>query len=391
MRALPEHLRHLPPPDGNDCARSRALQARLLSEIDRDGFVPFARLMDLALYTPGLGYYASGAPKFGAAGDFVTAPETTELFGRALAAQAAELIESGCDTLLELGAGRGMLAADLLSELERRDRVPSCYRILEVSAALSELQRATLTQRAPHLRDRVQWLTRLPERIDGLVLGNEVLDALPVALIVSRDDGIHELGVGRREPGSDELAWKERPAGGELLQAARELDLPPGYTTEIHLSAQGLVRSLGDALGRGLVLFLDYGFVRREYYHPQRSGGTLMCHYRHHVHDDPLQLIGLQDISAHVDFSALAAAAREAGLDVLGYATQAQFLINCGILDLLASVPIADTARYAAAAAAVQKLLSPAEMGEAFKVIAFGRGVRTPLRGFVSGNRRATL
>ena len=187
--------RDLPRPDSSALAASRALLDRISNELTANGnWITFARYMELALYEPACGYYSGGSQLFGAAGDFVTAPETTELFGRALAAQAADLIESGCDTVLELGAGRGMLAADLLNALERRDRVPSSYRILEVSAALSELQRETLTQRAPHLRDRVQWLTRLPERIDGLVLANEVLDALPVALIASRDDGIHELG-----------------------------------------------------------------------------------------------------------------------------------------------------------------------------------------------------
>ncbi|MPZ45629.1 MAG: class I SAM-dependent methyltransferase [Betaproteobacteria bacterium] len=391
MSALRLPLRHLPQPEPADLARSRALRERVLDEIERDGFLPFARFMELALYAPGLGYYASGTPKLGAAGDFVTAPETTAFFGAALAAQLAELIAAGCEDIVELGAGSGILAADILRELERRDRLPRRYGILEISAALAERQRTTLRETVPHLLDRVHWLERLPQRIRGVVLGNEVLDAMPTALVTCRNEALLELGVTRKAPASDELTWSSRPARGELLHAAQALQLPEGYTTELHLAARALVRALSDTLERGVVLLLDYGFTRREYYHPQRNRGTLMCHYRHYAHDDPLQLVGLQDISVHVDFSALADAAHESGLKVLGYATQAHLLINCNILDRLASIPVNDTVRYTKAAAGVQKLLSPAEMGELFKAIAFGRGIEPPLLGFSSGDRRATL
>jgi SAM-dependent MidA family methyltransferase len=391
MSGLPPSLRHLPPPGPADAARSRVLRSRVLSEIDRDAFLPVARFMELALHTPGLGYYASGAPKFGSEGDFVTAPETAGFFGAALAAQIAELIAAGCDHIIELGAGSGILAADILSELERRGRLPRRYDIIEISPALVERQRATLGATVPHLLDRMQWLERLPGRIRGVVLGNEVLDAIPAALVAHRDGMLLELGVTRKAADSEELAWAGRPVQGELLHAAQALQLPEGYTSELQLAACGLVRSLGDALERGVVLLLDYGFTRREYYHPQRSRGTLMCHYRHYAHDDPLQLVGLQDISVHIDFSALADAARESGLKVLGYATQAHFLVNCGILEQLATIPVDDTMRYSKAAAGVQKLLSPAEMGELFKAIAFGRGVDQPLLGFRTGDRRAAL
>ncbi|MGH8664750.1 MAG: class I SAM-dependent methyltransferase [Burkholderiales bacterium] len=391
MSALRLPLRHLPQPEAADVARSRALRARVLDEIERDGFLPFARFMELALYAPGLGYYASATPKLGAAGDFVTAPETAAFFGAALAAQLAELIAAGCEDIVELGAGSGILAADILCELERRDRLPRRYAILEISAALAERQRTTLRATVPHLLDRVHWLERLPRRIRGVVLGNEVLDAMPAALVACRNEALLELGVTRKAPDSDELTWTSRPARGELLHAAQALQLPEGYTTELHLAARGLVRSLGDVLEHGAVLLLDYGFTRREYYHPQRDRGTLMCHYRHYAHDDPLELVGLQDISVHVDFSALADAAHESGLTVLGYATQAHFLINCGILDRLATIPVDDTVRYTKSAAGVQKLLSPAEMGELFKAIAFGRGMDTPMLGFHSGDRRAAL
>jgi SAM-dependent MidA family methyltransferase len=391
MSTLPSSLGHLPQPQPADAARSRALRERVLDEIARDGFVPFARFMELALYAPGLGYYAADTPKLAAAGDFVTAPETAGLFGAALAAQLAQLIAAGCEAVVELGAGSGILAADILRELERQDSLPRRYDILEISAALAERQRAMLQSRVPQLMNRVHWLERLPERIRGVVLGNEVLDAMPAALVACRNGTLLELGVTRKAPDSDELGWISRPASGDLLRAAQALQLPEGYTSELHLPARGLVRSLGDALECGVVLLLDYGFTRREYYHPQRNRGTLMCHYRHYAHDDPLALIGLQDISVHIDFSALADAARESGLEVLGYATQAHFLIDCGILDRLATIPVEDTLRYSKAAAGVQKLLSPAEMGELFKAIAFGRGVDVPLIGFRHGDRRAAL
>jgi SAM-dependent MidA family methyltransferase len=347
--------------------------------------VPFARFMEIALYTPGLGYYAGGEAKFGAGGDFVTAPETTPLFGRALAAQLADLVAAGCETVIELGAGSGALAADILVELERRDRLPTDYRIIEVSAELADRQRTRLHAEVPGLIERVRWLDRLPEKIRGVVLANEVLDAMPVALVSCHGGALYELGVGPADGG---LAWTERPASGDLLEAAQQLDLPESYTTEVHLAARGLVRSLAGALEHGVVLLLDYGFGRGEYYHLQRTRGTLMCHYRHHAHGDPLTLVGLQDITAHVDFSALADAARECRLDLLGYVTQAHFLLNCGILDLLEAVGVEATGPYARAAGAVQRLLSPAEMGELVKVIAFGRGVPAPLRGFSRGDRR---
>lgn len=380
----------LPEPSAEASARSRELAARIGCEIDATGFVPFERFMQLALYTPGLGYYAAGAQKLGAGGDFVTAPELTRLFGRALSAPIAQWIGAGLDTLLELGPGSGVLAADLLLELERLQRLPRHYQMLELSAELRSRQHATLAAQAPHLLARVQWLERLPERIEGVVLGNEVLDALPVALVRCTGGVVQELGVVRGgEPGT--LAWSERPAQGGLREAAERLRLPGEYTTEIHLQAQGLVRSLGAALARGAVLFIDYGFPEREYYHRERSSGTLVCHYRQRVHADPLTLVGLQDISAHLDFSALARAAREGGMQILGYTTQAHFLLDCGILDRLAAVGPVDTLRYAKAASAVQKLLSPSEMGELVKVIAFGRGVEGPISGFRSGDMRRRL
>jgi len=390
LNPVPEALRHLPPPDEAARAHMRRLHALLRTEMDAEGFMPFSRFMELALYAPGLGYYAAGTAKFGAGGDYVTAPELSPLFGTALAQQVAQCLAPDCDTVVELGAGTGRMAADMLGELERLAKLPQRYEIIEVSPDLRARQRETLRTSVPALCDRVHWLDRLPDRIRGVVVGNEVLDALPVALVGTPGGRIVEIGIAS-PPGSQGFTWASRDATGELLQAARELSLPDEYTTEVHLAARGLVRSIGMALEHGLALFIDYGFPRREYYHPQRSNGTLMCHYRHHSHTDPLCLVGLQDITSHLDFTALAEAAADVGLRTLGYATQAHFLIGCGILDRLCAFDPMDAGTYARACAGVQPLLSPAEMGELFKVIAFGRGIDEPLLGFRTGNRAGRL
>jgi SAM-dependent MidA family methyltransferase len=370
----------LPPPDADALAASRRLLARIEQELAaRSNWMSFARYMELALHEPGFGYYAAGAQKLGAGGDFVTAPELSPLFGRTLARQVAELLEPG-EAVLEFGAGSGALAAVLLEEL---NEVP--YLILEPSAELAERQRARIGPRAT-------WLDRLPERFRGVMLANEVVDAMPVHALAWTRDGIRERGVCANEGG---LAWCERAAQGEVLEAARALgiELPPSgrYESELALVARAWMRLLARVLERGAILVVDYGFPEREYFHPQRSMGTLLCHYRHHVHGDPFFLPGLQDISAHVDFSALAQAATEGGLELLGFASQAQFLVNCGITDLLAAENPADAARYLPAAAAADRLLSPAEMGELFKVLAVGRGVKRDLMGFSRGDRSGSL
>ncbi len=369
----------LPSPDPQALAASRALLERIGAELDAAGnWISFARYMELVLHEPGLGYYASGARKLGAGGDFVTAPELSPLFGRTLARQVAQLLRPG-DAILEFGAGSGALAASVLDEIS----VP--YFVLETSPDLKQRQKQLLG-------DRVQWLDRLPERFRGVMLANEVADAMPVHALAWTRDGVLERGVCANE---GQLAWSDRPANGSVLLEARkiEADVPPSgrYESELALAARAWMRSLGGALERGAILVIDYGFPAREYFHPQRSMGTLACHYRHHVHGDPFYLPGLQDVTAHVDFSALARAAEEAGLEVLGYANQAQFLVNCGITDLLAEEDPSDPKRYLPAAAAAQKLLLPSEMGELFKVLAVGKDVAGPLMGFSQGNRSATL
>ncbi|MBS1190663.1 MAG: hypothetical protein H6R10_2455 [Rhodocyclaceae bacterium] len=352
----------------------------------------FARFMELALYAPGLGYYAAGAQKFGAAGDFVTAPEMTPFFGRALARQVAEVMASAAPFVLEAGAGSGRLAADLLLELERLGSLPERYLILELSGDLRQRQQATLAAAAPHLLARVEWLDRLPERFAGAIVGNEVLDAMPVHLVAWRENGILERGVGLDAAGA--FAWREQPAAGALLTAAQQIaeqcGLPPGFESEIGLAAQAWAAEWGRILTQGTLLLIDYGFPRREFYHSQRGRGTLMCHYRHHAHPDPFYLPGLQDITAHVDFTGIIASAHGAGLELQGYAGQGQFLLNCGILERLAELP-AESPEYIRSAGAVNKLILPHEMGELFKIIAIGRGIDSPLLGFARGDQSYRL
>lgn len=375
----------LPPPPPEAQAHSAALARRIGAEVAASGgWIGFDRYMELALYAPGLGYYTGGSSKLGASGDFITAPEVTSLFSAALARQVAELLGVAGEEVLELGAGSGRMAADLLLELDALDQLPERYLILELSPELRARQQERVAVLPGHLVARVRWLDRLPDRISGVILGNEVLDALPVHLVAWREDGIAERGVICR---GEQLMLEERLlTQGNLLRAASRIEPVPPYVSEIGLAAGALVRSLAERLERGVLLFIDYGFGEAEYYHPQRSEGTLMCHYRHRAHADPLFWPGLQDITAHVEFSALVRAGAEAGLKLLGYATQAHFLVNLGITDLLARTPLEPAAAYLRLAAEVQKLLSPSEMGELFKVIALGRGIEPSLSGFARGD-----
>ncbi len=380
----------LPPPSTEAREHSARVTARIRAEIEASGgWISFSRYMELALYAPGLGYYMAGARKLGAAGDFVTAPEISELFGQALAGQVRQVLTANGDEILEVGAGSGALAASLLAELDRLGTLPSRYLILELSPDLRMRSRDALAARVPHLLERVAWLNQLPPAFSGCVLGNEVLDAMPVHVIRREGDALREKGVVWIR---DRLDWGERPLS-EALQARIDRSWFPasGYCSEVQLFAQDFVKTVGGILERGAALFIDYGFPRREYYHPQRAHGTLMCHYRHQAHDDPFFLPGLQDITSHIDFTAIAEAAGASGLELLGYGNQAQFLINCGLTDLVARTPAEDTQAYLPLAAQVQKLTSPAEMGELFKVIALGKNITQPLLGFRSGDKRHTL
>jgi SAM-dependent MidA family methyltransferase len=381
----------LPQPSAEQLAHSAQVAEAIRAEIaTAGGWITFSRYMEMALYAPGLGYYSAGMQKFGAGGDFVTAPEISSLFGRTLARQTAQILQTSAGDMLELGAGTGRLAVQLLTELETLEALPQRYLIMEVSAHLRTVQQETITRElSAALAERVQWLERLPAVFYGCIIANEVLDALPVHVISSRQDGIYERGIGIEEDG---FGWQERKLeAGALHDAGRELELPANYVTEVCLALPALVASLAEVLQQGAMLLIDYGFPRREYYHPQRDGGTLMCHYWHLAHDNPLLFPGLQDITAHVDFTGVAMAGVKHGLQVLGYTSQAQFLINNGITDLLSRISPSNAAQYLPLAAEAQKLLSPAEMGELFKVIALGKGLAQPLQGFGRGDKRHAL
>lgn len=395
MRAIsPSFAVELPEPDADAKRHGERVRAHIEAGVaEAGGWISFARYMELALYAPGLGYYAAGAAKLGEAGDFVTAPELSPLFGATLAGQVAELLVGAEDEVMELGAGSGRLAADVLRELQARERLPARYLILEISPELAQRQRALLARECPALLGRIAWIDALPARFEGVIFANEVLDALPVHLVHWREDGIFERGVAWSAKGP---VWEDRPlAAGALREAAQVLAPLRPYTSEVALAARALVGALAGCLQRGALLFIDYGFGRAEYFHPQRSEGTLMCHYRHRAHADPFFLPGLQDITAHVDFTAIAEAGIDAGLRLLGYATQARFLVNAGVLRHLegreAQNPAGNALSYLPATAGVQKLLSPAEMGELFKVIALGRGDVVAPSGFSGGDLSRTL
>ncbi|MDO8465708.1 MAG: SAM-dependent methyltransferase [Gallionella sp.] len=404
----------LPVPSPEAAQHSARLCELICRDIaERGGWISFARYMELVLYAPGLGYYTAGAHKFGEAGDFVTAPELSPLFGRTLARQAAEIMASSAPHILELGAGSGKLAADMLGELEQICSLPDSYAILEVSADLRARQQAFIHERMPHLLKRVRWLDTLPEKFSGAIVANEVLDALPVHLVHWRDSALTERGVaiGDNGFGASNFIWQERTiADAALLYAAQRINIPDDYVSEICLAARGLVNSLASCMEQGTLLFIDYGFGAREFYHPQRSSGTLMCHYRHHAHDDPFFLPGLQDITAHVNFTDIAECGIDAGLELLGYTSQAFFLINCGITELMKDVSPENLRDYLPLSAQLQKLTSPAEMGELFKVIALGKkpvlspspssgqaphsgveGMANPLTGFARGDLTRSL
>ena len=358
-----------------------ALQTHIAQAIAAaGGWIGFDRFMALALYTPGLGYYANDSTKFGAmpqsGSDFVTAPEMTPLFGHTLAEQVAEaLAQTGTHEVWEFGAGSGALALQLLDALG--DRVQR-YTIVDLSGSLRARQQARLVAHAHKLR----WVDALPEQFSGVVVGNEVLDAMPVQLLArhgGQEGGVwHERGVAVHEGA---FAWADRPTE---LRPPVDIEGPQDYLTEIHAQGEGFIRTLADRLERGAIFLLDYGFGESEYYHPQRHMGTVMCHQGHLADGDPLVAVGLKDITAHVNFTAMALAAQEAGLNVLGYTTQAHFLINCGLLSKMEHLPQAERALVA-------KLIMEHEMGELFKVLALGVGEAWEPVGFAHGDRSHRL
>ncbi len=380
----------LPIPNAEAQAHSQQLATYIQNRIiQNNGWISFAEFMQMALYAPDLGYYSGGAKKFGIGGDFVTAPEISPLFAQTLAQQAAQVLAETKGSILELGAGTGRLAADLLLALQALEQLPVQYCILEVSAHLRQIQLETLREiLPPDVMQRVVWLDSLPQDFVGMIVGNEVLDAIPVHLIHNTVQGLCERGVAF----DGGFIWQDESLNnGNLHEVASALALPTGYLTEVCPAATGLIASLAQALQCGVIIMLDYGFAAREYYHPQRNSGTLMCHYQHYAHPEPLLNVGLQDITAHVDFTSIAHAGVNNGLEFSGFCSQAGFLMNCGILELMSKVSPQNMAEYAPLAAAAQKLLSPAEMGDLFKVIAFSKQFDTPLLGFAAGDKSHTL
>lgn len=377
-------------------AHSERLEQRVREEIARaGGWIGFARYMQMALYEPGLGYYSAGARKLGTAGDFVTAPEVAPVFSRCLARQCEEVLRTlGGGDVLEIGAGSGVMAVAVLEELERRDALPARYRILDVSADLRERQQATLAAAVPHLLERVEWLDRWPEDFTGVVVANELLDAMPVERFVMRGGSVNALGVtwhlGR-------LEWSETRASAALADAVHAVvrDVgaawPESYTSEINLGLAGWIAALAATLTRGVLLFVDYGLPRREFYVPERRDGTLLCHFRHRFHGDPFTRPGLQDLTAWVDFTAVAEAGVAAGLELAGYTTQAHFLIGCGLGEFLADVNELDVVGRVNLSRQAMVLTLPGEMGERFKAIALAKGYDSPLRGFAVRDLRHTL
>jgi SAM-dependent MidA family methyltransferase len=352
---------------------------------EAEGWLPFDRFMAMALYTPSLGYYANAGRKFGhmpqSGSDFVTAPEMSPLFGRTLALQVAEALErTGTDEVFEFGAGSGALALQLLEALGERLRR---YRIVELSADLRERQQQVLAGFA----DRVEWLSELPSTMRGVVVGNEVLDAMPVRLLVRRQGVWHERGVRLAVVGPDAdagaapFAWEDRPTDARPPFPIEGLH---DYLTEIHPQAEAFIATVAERLQRGAAFFVDYGFPESEYYHPQRHMGTLMCHRGHQADGDPLAEVGAKDITAHVNFTGVALAGQEAGLEVLGYCSQARFLLNAGILPLMEQASLAERAMAA-------RLIHEHEMGELFKVIGFAAGGSWEALGFAEGDRSHTL
>ena len=381
-----------PEPDSEALAHSARVVERVQTEIEgRGGVLPFDRYMDLVLYEPGLGYYASGTRKFGRQGDFVTAPELGSLYGRCVARQVAQILaQLDGGSLLEFGAGSGVLAATVLTELAERDSLPAEYLIVEVSPALRAQQQQTLAGQIEQNLVKVRWLDSLPESgFRGVILANEVLDAMPIIRFRVGAEGHMTAGVVRRN-GHLDWSWQRDPSqDGRIDRLVQQYGLVADYTSEVNPRAAAWMQTVGRVLDAGLILVMDYGYPGAEYYHYDRSDGTLMCHYQHRAHMDPFLYPGLQDLTAHVDFSAVAAAGQLAGLDIAGFTSQEAFLLSTGVLDLVAhesSGPVDPKL-----SAELKQLTLSSEMGESFKALAMVKHIDSPLLGFSLRDRRVAL
>ena len=385
-----------PKPDGEERRHGERVATHIGNAIDAaGGWLSFEHYMDLALYAPGLGYYSAGARKFGPSGDFVTAPEISPLFGACIARQCAEVLAALAQgDILEIGAGTGRLAGEILARLDSLGRLPARYLILEISADLRERQRTHLAERLPHLIERVCWLDAPPAQdFDGLVIANEVLDALPVRRFCWTRAQLLEMGVAR---GDGEFVWSARAAAEDLVEYCSTLraaggEWDDGYTSEYCARLGAWTGGVTRTLRRGVVLWFDYGLPRAHYYFPERRSGTLLCHFRQRVHDEPFRFPGLEDITAWVDFTLLAEASSVAGFSLAGFTTQTYFLAGNGIDVEMQRLAADDPNRQARLANQARQLMMPGEMGERFKVMAWMRGIQMPLSGFALRDIRESL
>ncbi|VAX13878.1 SAM-dependent methyltransferase, MidA [hydrothermal vent metagenome] len=393
LRTAQKSLSSLPQPSADAQTLSAELSAKITAAIAAaGGSLPFWKYMNMALYEPGLGYYSAGSHKLGAAGDFVTAAEISELFSRSLARVSQSVlntVEKG--EILEVGAGSGVMAATILAQLAADQTLPEHYHILELSADLRQRQQQTINKRVPELAARVHWCDQLPENFNGLILANELLDALPAHRFMIEAGEPRELSVRCH---ADDFIWQTQPGSERLISRVREIEkdngnFVDGYISEILFAAEDWITAAAKSLTSGMILLLDYGQPRSVYYHAQRDRGTLSCHYRHRMHDDPFFYPGLQDITAHVEFTAIADAALAAGLGVTGYTTQAHFLLGSGITDWLAQET--DRLRQLDYSNQIKKLTLPGEMGETFKVMGLTKNCSTSLPGFMLQDMRGRL
>lgn len=378
-----KHTQSLPEPSEEALQHSQKLVARIRNEIKDKGSITFRRYMEMALYEPALGYYVAGTHKIGAAGDFITAPEISPLFSQCIAKQCAEIIkicaeknlENRGGWVLELGAGSGAMASEILLALERQNQLPEQYLILDLSPDLIQRQKQTLSERAPHLLKRVKWINQLPEKFNGIIIGNEVLDAMPVEVFTQHNDAIYQHHVIWQD---NQLLEQLQPANETLQQAVKALKIPheaTPYTSEINPNLSGWFETLSKSLQSGMILLIDYGYPRKEYYLAERNKGTLICHYQHRVNEAPLFYAGLQDITASVDFTAVAEAADNAGLTIAGFTSQAAFLTNAGLEGYFMQALEKNPDEQYKLAQQVRTLSLPSEMGERFKVIALGKSI----------------
>jgi len=392
-----QSINELPEPDGQAKSHSERLISLIKAECDHNGgAISFGRYMALALYEPESGYYAAGLQKFGEAGDFITAPEISPLFSRCVARQCAQVLPLlDNPVILEIGAGSGVMATDILLELESLNQLPDRYLILEISTYLRQKQKEVIESKAAHLFDRVEWLNALPDKpIQAVVLANEVLDAMPVESFQTTDDGVKQLFVEVVEDGVNAIYKDAESSVSDAvntIEQRAEMKFELQYQSEFNPTLDAWIASVADCLEKGIVLLIDYGYPVSEYYHPQRHMGTLICHYQHRAHADPFWYPGLQDITAFVDFSAVAYAAVDAGLEVRGYTTQAAFLMASGIAQLHQEAVTDEVSSQINLSQQIKTLTLPSEMGERFKVMALGKNIDEPLQGFLIQDFRSRL